>query len=70
MISTLFLRDVFLSHRIKYTQGFITAKRVDGHRTMPDDKIKTAEELAEVGDEETVAVAVAASRVQDEDDDN
>lgn len=32
---------------------------------MADEKITTAEELAEVGDEETVAVAVAASRVKE-----
>lgn len=36
---------------------------------MPEAKIKTAEELAEVGDEDTVAVAVAASKVQPEEDD-
>jgi hypothetical protein len=31
---------------------------------MGDRHIKTAEELAEVGDYDTVAVAIAASRVQ------
>jgi hypothetical protein len=32
--------------------------------------VKTAEELAEVGDSDTVAVAIAASRVQYEDEEN
>jgi len=35
---------------------------------MPRENIKTAEELAEVGDGDTVAVAVAASRVQEDED--
>jgi hypothetical protein len=37
---------------------------------MPQDAITTAEELAEVGDEDTVAVAIAACRVQQEDEDS
>jgi hypothetical protein len=33
---------------------------------MPQDAFTTAEELAEVGDEDTVAIAIAACRVQRE----
>lgn len=40
-----------------------------GIDTLGDNAIKTVEELAEVGDEDTVAVAVAASTVRPEDDD-
>lgn len=50
---------------------FVDADRI--HRdidTATDNAIKTVEELAEVGDEDTVAVAVAASKVRTEDDDS
>jgi hypothetical protein len=62
--------DSHFAWKREETQGFITTKRLHIHETMPRENIKTAEELAEVGDSDTVAVAVAASRVQDEDEDN
>lgn len=58
----------FVSDSSRETQGFITTKRLPIHETMPRENIKTAEELAEVGDDDTVAVAVAASRVQEDED--